>query len=51
MRDSTWCRKHKSIFDFLAARLKNADEQEWAMFRRWTTNRAQEHFLQERGQI
>lgn len=51
MRDSTWCRKHKSIFDFLATRLKNADEQEWAMFRRWTTNRAQEHFLQDRGQI
>ncbi len=51
MRDSAWCRKHKSIFDFLAHRLKNADEAEWQMFRRWTTNRSQEHFLQERGQI
>ncbi len=51
MRDSTWCKKHKSIFDFLAYRLKNADAEEMAMFRRWTTNRPQEHFLQERGPI
>ena len=47
MRDSTWCRKHKSIFDYLAYRLKNADEDELGILTRWTTNRAQEHFLQE----
>jgi uncharacterized protein len=51
MRDSTWCKKHKSIFDFLAHRLRQADAEEMAMFDRWTTNRPQEHFLQERGQI
>jgi uncharacterized protein len=51
MRDSTWCRKHKYIFDYLARRLKNADSDEMDMFMRWTTNRPQEHFLQESGQI
>ena len=51
MRDSTWCRKHKYIFDYLARRLHDADAEEMAMFDRWTTNRPQEHFLQESGQI
>jgi His-Xaa-Ser system radical SAM maturase HxsB len=51
MRDSTWCKKHKSIFDLLAHRLKHADAEEMAMFRRWTINRPQEHFLQERGPL
>ena len=51
MRDSTWCRKHKYIFDYLARRLKDADAEEMEMFMRWTTNRPQEHFLQESGEI
>jgi len=51
MRDSTWCRKHKYIFDYLAKRLHDADADDMAMFDRWTTNRPQEHFLQESGQI
>lgn len=51
MRDSTWCRKHKSIFDYLAHKLKDADAELLATFGRWTTNRTQEHFLQERGAI
>ena len=51
MRDSTWCRKHKYIFDYLAKKLHEADEQDMAMFDRWTTNRPQEHFLQEAGPI
>jgi uncharacterized protein len=47
MGDSTWCRKHKSIFDTLALRLKNGDAQEREILKRWTTNRRQDHFLQE----
>jgi uncharacterized protein len=47
MRDSTWCRKHKNIFDYLAYRLNNADEEEVAILTRWTMNRSQEHFLQD----
>ncbi len=47
MLESTWCKKHMGIFDYLVKRLKNADEEEMEMFRRWTINRRQEHFLQE----
>ena len=46
MPESTWCKKHMGIFDYLAKRLRNADEEEMAIFRRWTTNRSQDHFLQ-----
>ncbi len=51
MRDSTWCRKHKYIFDYLATRLRDADAEEMEIFQRWTINRPQEHFLQESGEI
>jgi len=47
MADSDWCKKHMGIFDYLAHRLKNADEEEMAIFDRWTTNRRQDHFVQE----
>jgi len=47
MRDSNWCKKHKYIFDTLARRLKNADDEEMEIFRRWTINRAQDHFVQD----
>jgi len=47
MRDSTWCRKHKNIFDYLARRLKDADDADMEMFQRWTTSRPQTHFLQD----
>lgn len=47
MADSTWCRKHMGMFDYLANRLKDADDEEMAIFRRWTINRPQEHFLQD----
>lgn len=47
MLESTWCKKHMGIFDYLVKRLKNADEDEMEMFRRWTINRPQEHFLQD----
>jgi His-Xaa-Ser system radical SAM maturase HxsB len=45
MRDSTWCRKHKSIFDYLMHKLESADERDMEMFRLWTTNRTLDHFI------
>ncbi len=51
MRDSVWCKKHKSIFDYLMAKVEKADPVEMAIFERWTTNRTLDHFLQERGAL
>jgi len=45
MRDSVWCKKHKSIFDYLMHKLEAADERDLEMFRLWTTNRQLEHFI------
>ncbi|MGH7785632.1 MAG: His-Xaa-Ser system radical SAM maturase HxsB [Candidatus Binatia bacterium] len=45
MRDSMWCKKHKSIFDYLMHKLEAADERDMEMFRLWTTNRTLEHFI------
>jgi His-Xaa-Ser system radical SAM maturase HxsB len=45
MRDSNWCKKHKSIFDYLMHKLEAADDQDMEMFRRWTTNRTLDHFI------
>lgn len=45
MRDSMWCRKHKSIFDYVMHKLESADERDMEMFRLWTTNRQLEHFI------
>lgn len=45
MRDSAWCRKHKSIFDYLLHKLEAADERDLEMFRLWTTNRTLDHFI------
>lgn len=45
MRDSNWCKKHKSIFDYLMHKLESADDREMEMFRRWTTNRTLDHFI------
>lgn len=45
MRDSTWCKKHKSIFDYLMHKLASADERDLEMFRLWTTNRTLDHFI------
>ncbi|MBD89197.1 MAG: His-Xaa-Ser system radical SAM maturase HxsB [Deltaproteobacteria bacterium] len=47
MADSTWCKKHKTIFDYLMEKLERADPEEMEIFRRWTTNRRQDHFVQE----
>lgn len=47
MIDSTWCKKHMSIFDFLMAKLNKADPEDMAIFEKWTTNRRQDHFVQE----
>jgi His-Xaa-Ser system radical SAM maturase HxsB len=45
MRDSTWCKKHKSIFDYLMHKLESADARDMEMFQLWTTNRTLEHFI------
>lgn len=45
MRDSAWCKKHKSIFDYLMHKLETADQQDMEIFRRWTTNRTLDHFI------
>ena len=45
MRDSNWCKKHKSIFDYLMHKLESGDERDMEMFRRWTTNRTLDHFI------
>ena len=45
MRDSVWCKKHKSIFDYLMHKLESADQRDMEMFRLWTTNRQLEHFI------
>jgi uncharacterized protein len=45
MRDSVWCKKHKSIFDYLMHKLESADERDMEMFRLWTINRQLEHFI------
>ncbi|HYD46796.1 MAG TPA: His-Xaa-Ser system radical SAM maturase HxsB [Terriglobales bacterium] len=45
MRDSMWCKKHKSIFDYLMHKLEAADERDMEMFRLWTTNRQLDHFI------
>ncbi|HVM97301.1 MAG TPA: His-Xaa-Ser system radical SAM maturase HxsB [Candidatus Acidoferrales bacterium] len=45
MRDSVWCRKHKSIFDYLMHKLESADDTDMEMFRLWTTNRTLDHFI------
>jgi His-Xaa-Ser system radical SAM maturase HxsB len=46
MPESTWCRKHMGIFDYLVERLERADEEETQIFNRWIVNRAQDHFIQ-----
>ncbi|MSP90584.1 MAG: His-Xaa-Ser system radical SAM maturase HxsB [Myxococcales bacterium] len=51
MRDSVWCRKHKTIFDYLMGKLAKANAEDLAMFQRWTTNRTLDHFMQERGAL
>ncbi len=51
MRDSVWCKKHKSIFDYLMAKLERADAEEMKIFERWTTHRVLDHYLQERSAL
>jgi len=45
MRDSMWCKKHKSIFDYLMHKLEAADDRDMEMFQLWTTNRQLDHFI------
>ena len=47
MGDSVWCRKHKYIFDYIMTKVHRADPAEMEIFDRWTTSRAQDHFVQD----
>ncbi|RMG11517.1 MAG: His-Xaa-Ser system radical SAM maturase HxsB [Deltaproteobacteria bacterium] len=46
MRESPWCISLKGIQDYLFEKLRAADEEERALFEKWTTIRPREHFLQ-----
>lgn len=46
MADSTWCKKHMGLFDFLMGRLRQGDAFERSLLQRWATPRAQTHFVQ-----
>jgi His-Xaa-Ser system radical SAM maturase HxsB len=48
MRESTLCAVHKGIQDILFEKIADADPQVVETFRRWTTNRPREHFIQPR---
>ena len=47
MRESTVCAVHKGIQDYLFEKLRENDPEVMEIFRRWTINRAREHFVQE----
>ena len=49
MRNSTLCAVHKGIQDYLFEKLLEADPQTMETFRRWTTVRDRDHFLQPQG--
>ncbi len=46
MRESTLCNVHKGIQDYLFGKLAEGDPQTLETFRRWTTVRSRDHFLQ-----
>jgi His-Xaa-Ser system radical SAM maturase HxsB len=46
MRESTLCQVHKGIQDYLFEKIGEGDPETLEVFRRWTTNRPREHFLQ-----
>ncbi len=48
MIESTWCQKYMGILDLLMTRLRTADEFEKALYHRWASPRALEHYVQER---
>jgi hypothetical protein len=49
MADSTWCKKHMGILDFLMMRIHHADAFERELFLRWASPREQPHYVQPRG--
>jgi uncharacterized protein len=49
MRESSLCAVHKGIQDYLFEKLGEADPETLEIFRRWTTIRPREHFLQPAG--
>jgi uncharacterized protein len=49
MRESTLCAVHKGIQDYLFERISRGNDALLEVFRRWTTVRSRDHFLQENG--
>lgn len=47
MRESTVSAVHKGIMDYLFEKIRENDPEVMEIFRRWTTNRARDHFVQE----
>jgi uncharacterized protein len=46
MRESSLCAVHKGIQDYLFEKIADADPKTMEVFKRWTTVRAREHFIQ-----
>jgi His-Xaa-Ser system radical SAM maturase HxsB len=46
MRENSLCAVHKGIQDYLFEKIADADPGVMEVFRRWTTNRPREHFIQ-----
>ncbi len=46
MRESTLCQVHKGIQDYLFEKIAEGDPETLEIFRRWTTNRPRDHFIQ-----
>lgn len=47
MRESTVSAVHKGIMDYLFEKIREGDPETMEVFRRWTINRARDHFVQE----
>ena len=49
MRESTVSAVHKGIMDYLFEKIREDDPETMEVFRRWTTNRSRDHFVQVPG--
>jgi uncharacterized protein len=47
MIESTWCQKYMGVLDLLMTRLRQADDFERALYQRWASPRALEHYVQQ----
>ena len=48
MRDSSWCKQHKTLFDGFTQKLRDASEADRALLRRWAEHQTLEHFMLQR---